>query len=130
MFAPVRPIFGKYISACPGSCNLRPLFRLHYTAISTAPFCYEVTQYGHSKNHSAVRETHCVPRLGPTLKMSGPLTGSSGPRLAPWPDNGIVGTGSANNRADATVVATDGTNDGATKPIVYIEDQIVLPKGL
>ena len=89
-----------------------------------------MTQYGHSNDHSAVRKTQCVPRLGPTLRMSGPPTGSAGLRLAPWPDNRIVGTGSANSGADVTVVATDGTDDGATKPIVYIEDQMVLPKGL
>ena len=81
-----------------------------------------MTQYGHSKDHSVVRKTHCVPRLGPILKMSGPLTGSPGPRLTPWPDNGIIGTGSVNSGADITVVATDGTDDGAIKPIMYIED--------
>ena len=72
-----------------------------------------MTQYGHSKNHSADRKTHCVPRLGPTLKTSGPLTEPSELRLTPWLDNRIVGTGSANNGADTTIVATGGTDSGS-----------------
>ena len=81
-----------------------------------------MTQYGHSKDHSAVRKTHCVPRLGPTLKVSGPPIGLLGLRLTPWPDNRIVGTGSANNGADVMVIATDRIDDGAIEPIIYIED--------
>ena len=77
-----------------------------------------------------VRKTHCVLRLSPILKMSGPLIRSSGLKLAPWPDNRIVGTGPTNNGADVIVVATDRTDNGTREPIMYIKDQMVLPKGL
>ena len=76
------------------------------------------------------QKTHYMPRLGPTLKMSGPLTGSSGPRLAPWPDNGIVGTRIANSGADVIVVATDGTDDGATNPSCIYRTRWSYLKGL